>query len=94
MPRQTLAPVVLLSSILVLTLSIGRPTAQNVSRSLVPSAILDPIIDEYSGEAAFRHVQLLAANRDRQAREYLESFFETTYLHDQATQYGLDVAED
>jgi aminopeptidase YwaD len=94
MSRQTLVPVVLLSSTLVLIFSTGRPLAQSSSRSLVPSSILDPIIDEYSGEAAFRHVQLLAANRDRQATEYLESFFETTYLRDQAKEYGLEVAVD
>jgi len=77
-----------------LMLSDTRPFAQSAGRSLVPAAILDPIIDEYSGEAAYRHVQLLAANRDRQPREYLESFFETTYLRDQATEYGLEVAVD
>ena len=91
MRRLAILPTFLIL-ILGLTLSDTRPLAQSAGRSLVPAAILDPIIDEYSGEAAFRHVQLLAANRDRQPREYLESFFETTYLREQATDYGLDVA--
>jgi len=89
-PRPALS-VFLLSVLLVLTVSDVRPSPQRTGRSLVPPSILDPIIDEYSGEAAYRHVQMLAANRDRQAAEYLESFFETTYLEDQATRYGTDV---
>jgi hypothetical protein len=64
-------------------------------RCLVPAAIRDPILNEVSGEQAFVHVQLLAANRDRQAEEYQNQFFETTYLSDMARQYGLsDVRVD
>jgi len=94
MRRPLFIPIVLLILTLGLMLSDARPLAQSAGRSLVPAATLDPIIDEYSGEAAYRHVQLLAANRDRQPQEYLESFFETTYLREQASQYGLDVAVD
>jgi len=94
MKRLSLPPVLLLTLTLALALSDTRPLARQAGRSIVPSPILDPIIDEYSGEAAYRHVQLLAANRDRQPREYLESFFETTYLRDQAAAFGLDVAVD
>jgi hypothetical protein len=82
----------LLSLLLALTVSDARTSPQRAGRSIVPPPILDPIIDEYSGEAAYRHVQMLATNRDRQAAEYLESFFETTYLEDQATRYGIDVS--
>ena len=92
MRRLLFIPVFLSILTFGLLLSDVRPLAQSAGRSLVPDSILGPIIDEYSGEAAYRHIQLLAANRDRQPREYLESFFETTYLRDQATEYGLDVA--
>ncbi len=94
MRRLLFIPIFLLILTLGLMLPDARPLAQSAGRSLVPASVLDPIIDEYSGEAAYRHVQLLAANRDRQPREYLESFFETSYLRDQATEYGLDVAVD
>ena len=64
-------------------------------RCLVPPAIREPILNEFSGELAEQHVQFLAANRDRQAAEYQNEFFETTYLRDMAKQYGLsDVAVD
>jgi aminopeptidase YwaD len=91
MQRRPALSLLLLSLLLALTVSDARPSPQRTGRSIVPPSILDPIIDEYSGEAAFRHVQMLATNRDRQAAEYLESFYETTYLEDQATQYGIDV---
>ena len=58
-------------------------------RCLVPAALRDPILNEISGEQAFLHVQMLAANRDRQAEEYKNQYFETTYIRDMATQYGL-----
>jgi Peptidase family M28 len=64
-------------------------------RCLVPSSIRDPILNEVSGEQALVHVQLLAVNRDRQAEEYQNQFFETTYIRDMAKQYGLsDVQVD
>ncbi len=56
---------------------------------LVPASIRDPILNEVSGEQALVHVQLLSANRDRQAEEYQNQFFETTYISDMARQYGL-----
>jgi hypothetical protein len=62
---------------------------------LVPASIRDPILNELSGEQAQVHVQLLSANRDRQAEEYQNQFFETTYIRDMARQYGLsDVQVD
>ncbi len=64
-------------------------------RCLVPASVRDPILNEVSGEQALVHVQLLAANRDRQAEEYQNQFFETTYISDMARQYGLsDVRVD
>jgi len=58
-------------------------------RCLVPASVRDPIIQEFSGEQAFLHVQMLAGTRDRQAEEYQNQFFETTYIRDSATQAGL-----
>jgi len=58
-------------------------------RCLVPPAQRDPIIQELSGEQAYLHVQMLSATRDRQAAEYQNEFFETTYLREQAALAGL-----
>ena len=58
-------------------------------RCLVPPALRDPIVQEFSGEQAFLHVQMLAANRDRRAAEYQNEYFETTYLREQAALAGL-----
>jgi aminopeptidase YwaD len=58
-------------------------------RCLVPPALRDPILQEFSGEQAFVHVQMLSANRDRRAAEYQNEFFETAYIRDQAVQAGL-----
>ena len=58
-------------------------------RCLVPPAQRDPILNEFSGEQAFLHVQMLSAVRDRQAAEYQGEFFETTYIKEQAVLAGL-----
>lgn len=63
--------------------------APGPDRCLVPASVRDPLLNEISGEAAYRHVEFLAANRDRQAQEYLDRFFETTYLTDRLAEYGL-----
>ena len=62
-------------------------------RCLVPASIRTPILNEVSGEQAQLHVQLLAANRDRQAEEYQNQFFETTYIQSMARQYGLSTVQ-
>ncbi len=62
MQRRPALSLLLLSLLLALTVSDARPSPQRTGRSIVPPSILDPIIDEYSGEAAFRHVQMLATN--------------------------------
>ena len=64
-------------------------SAQKVDRSIVPPSIRNPILQEYSGEQALRHIEMLAINRNRQAKEYLERFFETEYISEMAEQYGL-----
>jgi aminopeptidase YwaD len=64
-------------------------------RSLVPPTILDAVLDEYSGEFAQRHIELLSVNRNRQASEYQDKFFETDYLLNQLERYGMsDVRVD
>jgi aminopeptidase YwaD len=66
-----------------------------VERWLVPAAVREPILQEFSGEQAFLHVQMLSANRDRQAAEYQNEYFETSYLKEQAALAGLsDVQVD
>lgn len=70
-------------------------TAARHDRCLVPASIRDPLLNEISGEAAYRHVEFLAANRDRHAAEYLDTFFETTYITDRLAEYGMpDVKVD
>lgn len=59
-----------------------------VDRCLVPPPVREAILNEFSGELALRHVEMLAVNRDRQADEYLDRFFETEYIIDMAKQYG------
>lgn len=59
-----------------------------VDRCVVPAAIRDPILNEISGELALRHVEILSVDRDRQAEEYLDRFFETAYLEKLLKQYG------
>jgi hypothetical protein len=58
-------------------------------RCLVPAAMRDAILNEYSGEQAYLHVQLLAANRDRQPAEYTGTYFETDYISARAREAGL-----
>jgi len=64
-------------------------------RSVVPASIRDPILREFSGELAYTHVQLLAANRQRSVEEYADTYMETLYMQEMATRYGLsDVRVD
>ncbi len=81
--------------VFVLVLAAAWPLASRVvaqaqaDRCLVPPAVRDAVLNEVSGERAHLHVQMLAANRDRQADEYQNAFFETTYIRDMAKQAGL-----
>ncbi len=64
-------------------------------RCLVAAPVRDAILDEYSGEQAYLHVQMLAANRDRRSEEYTDRYFETSYISAEATRAGLsDVQVD
>jgi hypothetical protein len=78
--------------ILVLTAalcSVGVVAQGPADRCLVPAAIRDAVLNETSGEEAYQHVQILAVNRDRQAEEYTNAYFESTYIEKMAKQYGL-----
>jgi aminopeptidase YwaD len=76
--------------LLSLTILVSAVLAQiPPDRCLVPPAIRNPIIQEFSGEQAYLHVQMLSATRDRQPAEYQNEFFETTYLREQAALAGL-----
>jgi aminopeptidase YwaD len=78
-----------------LALDAGLRAQSSADRCVVPASIRDPILNEVSGEQAFLHVQLLSANRDRQAAEYQDRYFETSYISDMARQAGLsDVQVD
>jgi hypothetical protein len=46
-------------------------------RCLVPARVRDAILGEYSGEQVRLHVQMLAANRNRDGAEYAGRYFET-----------------
>jgi hypothetical protein len=86
-------PAILRTTLLALPLAallIGLGSAQIApDRCLVPPAQRDPILNEFSGEQAYVHAQMLSATRDRQAAEYQNEYFETAYLRDQATLVGL-----
>jgi hypothetical protein len=68
-----------------------RPRAKANVPGLIPSPakIRDAILNETSGEEAYQHVQILAVNRDRQAEEYTNEYFESIYMEKMARQYGL-----
>jgi len=88
---RTLGSALLLS----LALQTAAPAQTPPDRWLVPAEIRQAILDEFSGELALQHVQLLAANRIRPEEEYTRKFFETSYLEEMATRYGLsEVAVD
>lgn len=79
-PRSALWPILLSFSLLV--------AGAEGDRCLVPASILDPILNEISGEEALRHVEILSVDRNRQEEEYLDRFMETAYLEKMTRQYG------
>lgn len=93
--RPVLRAAVALVALAALPMAAGLVAQSPLDRSLVPAAIRDAVLNEVSGERAQIHVQMLAANRDRQADEYQGAFFETTYIQEIAKQAGLsDVQVD
>ena len=59
--------------------AMGTGSADEADRWLVSRHIRDAVLNEFSGELALRHVEILAVDRDRQEKEYSEQchcFFE------------------
>jgi hypothetical protein len=79
----------LLSILLLATCAMETGKAEEVDRWLVPRQIRDAVLNEFSGEEALRHVEILAVDRNRQEEEYSEQFMETEYVSHMAEQYGL-----
>lgn len=79
------AGVCALAAVMISSLSAQVPP----DRCLVPPEVRDAILNEYSGERALLHVQILAANRDRLPAEYAGTYFETDYISAQAKEAGL-----
>lgn len=85
----------LLALVLLAMCAMNSPEAEEAERWLVPKHIREAVLNEFSGELALRHVEILAVDRDRQENEYAEQFMETEYVSRLAKQYGLsDVTVD
>ncbi len=92
MPKSLLNPL-FRCAVPFLLLALIAPAAAD--RSLVPASIRDAILNEFSGELALRHVEILSVDRNRQAGEYEDRFMETAYMTRMAGEYGLsDVKVD
>lgn len=87
---------ILLGSILFLTTcAMEKGEAEEVDRWLVPRHIREAVLNEFSGELALRHVEILSVDRNRQEEEFSDQFMETEYVSRKAEQYGLsDVKVD
>ena len=85
------APLVVRLAVVTLAVVLGGQLVAQIppDRCLVPPSIRGPILNEFSGEQAFLHVQMLSGTRDRQAEEYQNQYFETSYIRDLAIQSGL-----
>jgi aminopeptidase YwaD len=85
----TTRTLVMLSIVFLATCAMETGKAEEVERWLVPRHIRDAVLNEFSGEEALRHVEILAVDRNRQDEEYSEQFMETEYVSRMAEQYGL-----
>jgi len=89
LPSLTIRIFLLLSIVLLARCAMEKGEAEEVDRWLVPHHIREAVLNEFSGELALRHVEILAVDRDRQEEEYAEQFMETEYVSRMATLYGL-----
>jgi hypothetical protein len=89
LPYLTMRILLLLSIVFLATCAMDRGEAEEVDRWLVPKDIREAVLNEFSGELALRHVEILAVDRDRQEEEYAEQFMETEYVSRMAELYGL-----
>lgn len=54
---------ILLSIVSLVTCAMDKGEAEEVDRWLVPSHIRDAVLNEFSGELALRHVEILSVDR-------------------------------
>ena len=100
MHRQKLSSLIIPCLILIIMVlmpscAVDTSEAEEIDRWLVLRNIREAVLNEFSGELALRHVEILAVDRDRQEDEYAEQFMETEYVSRLAKQYGLaDVKVD
>ncbi len=80
---------ILISFALLATCAMDSGEAEEVDRWLVSHNIREAVLNEFSGELALRHVEILSVDRDRQKEEYSDQFMETEYVSRLAKQYGL-----
>ena len=85
----TIRTFILFSIVFLTTCAMDTGNAEEVDRWLVPRHVRDAVLNEFSGELALRHVEILAVDRDRQEEEYSEQFMETEYVSRMAELYGL-----
>jgi aminopeptidase YwaD len=81
--------ILLVSVVFLTTCAMEKGEAEEVDRWLVPRHIREAVLNEFSGELALRHVEILAVDRDRKDDEYAGQFMETEYVSRLAAQYGL-----
>lgn len=79
----------LVSIVFLTTCAMETGKAEEVDRWLVPRITRDAVLNEFSGEEALRHVEILSVDRNRQEEEYSGQFMETEYVTRMAERYGL-----
>ncbi len=84
--RQSIRLVLILTAALC---SLGVLAQGPVDRCVVPATMRDAILNETSGEEAYKHTQILAVNRNRQADEYSGPYYESLYIERMARENGL-----
>ena len=89
LPSLMVRVLILISITFLATCAMDTGEAEEVDRWLVPQNIREAILNEFSGELALRHVEILSVDRERQEEEYSEQFMETEYVSRSAEQYGL-----
>ena len=77
--------------VLMVSLVLAAPSvhAQMSTETILDMNVLQSLIDETSGALQMHHLMELGGYpRDRQADEYADTYYETQYIVDRATQYG------
>src|SRR4030042_1252586 len=72
----------------------GQTTRPSGPETVLPTAVLQHIINEASGDLAFQNeVVLTAVNRNRLPQEYGSTYFETDFILKKLREYGLEDSE-